>query len=115
MSWPASRTFCAFFPIASESWSSGTTARTIRGSPMKLTANTRAGLSARLTKMSGSELSATISMRSPPSAFTMFWTREPFTPTQAPTGSTRSSCDTTAILVRAPGSRAMPLISTIRS
>ncbi len=39
-------------------------------------------------------------------------TREPRGPTQAPTGSTPSACETTAIFERQPGSRATPVIST---
>ena len=42
-------------------------------------------------------------------------TRDPFMPTQAPTGSTWESFDDTAILVRSPASRTTPLTSTIFS
>jgi hypothetical protein len=44
-------------------------------------------------------------MRSPPSSFTTACTRAPLRPTQAPTGSTASSREKTAILVRLPTSR----------
>ena len=42
-------------------------------------------------------------------------TREPRGPTQAPTGSTPSACETTAIFERKPGSRATPTTSTSSS
>ncbi len=54
-----------------------------------------------------------MSMRSPPSSDTTAWTREPFSPTQAPTGSIDSSRLYTAIFVRPPTSRAISRISTI--
>ncbi len=62
-----------------------------------------------------SSLQRTMSIFSPESSRTMFFTRMPRMPTQAPTGSTFSSWERTAILVRKPGSRAMPLISTMPS
>ena len=45
----------------------------------------------------------------------MLLTRWPPGPTQAPMGSTFSSADQTAILVRLPASRAMDLTSTVPS
>ena len=42
-------------------------------------------------------------------------TREPFMPTQAPTGSTSRSREVTAILARSPGSRTASLITTVPS
>ena len=45
----------------------------------------------------------------------MVLTRAPRAPTQAPMGSTSSSLDQTAILVRLPASRAMERISTTPS
>ena len=56
-----------------------------------------------------------MSMRSPLSSWTTAWTRLPFMPTQAPTGSTSLSRDTTAIFERPPGSRAAAWIVTIPS
>ena len=49
------------------------------------------------------------------SSRTIFLTRCPRNPTQAPTGSTFSSRDHTASFVRNPGSRAIPLISMVPS
>src|SRR5208337_3790928 len=49
------------------------------------------------------------------SSWTMFCTREPRMPTQAPTGSTSDSREATAILARLPGSRAQPNTWTIPS
>ena len=56
-----------------------------------------------------------MSIFSPRSSLTTMRTRAPRAPTQAPTGSTLWSLDHTAILVRAPGSRAQALISTTPS
>ena len=53
-----------------------------------------------------------MSTRSPASSLVTALTREPRTPTQVPIGSTRLSCDCTAILAREPGSRAQLLISS---
>jgi len=52
-------------------------------------------------------------MRSPASSFTTACTREPLSPTHAPTGSIASSREKTAIFVRLPTSRAVARISTI--
>src|SRR3989442_984715 len=46
-----------------------------------------------------------MSTRSPASSLVTPLTRVPRTPTQVPIGSTRLSCDSTAILAREPGSR----------
>src|SRR5918911_1564596 len=53
-----------------------------------------------------------MSIFSPRSSETTMRTREPRGPTQAPTGSTPSACETTAIFERYPGSRATLVIST---
>ena len=53
-----------------------------------------------------------MSTRSPASSLVTPFTRVPRTPTQVPMGSTRLSCDSTAILAREPGSRAHDLISS---
>ena len=53
-----------------------------------------------------------MSTRSPASSLVTALTRVPRTPTQVPIGSTRRSCDSTAILARLPGSRAQLLISS---
>ena len=49
------------------------------------------------------------------SSRTMFFTRAPRMPTQAPTGSTEESREITAIFAREPGSRATALTSTMPS
>ena len=87
-----------------------------------MTSRTRAGESALATKRAASSLYGMMSMRSPRSSLTTMRTREPRGPTQAPTGSTPSACEMTAILQRpgdglpsrprAPVSRATYLIST---
>ena len=56
-----------------------------------------------------------MSIFSPRSSLTTAATRWPLGPTQAPMGSTFSSEDHTAILVRLPASRAMDRISTVPS
>jgi hypothetical protein len=53
-----------------------------------------------------------MSIFSPRSSETTIRTRDPRGPTQAPTGSTPSACETTAIFDRYPGSRATLVIST---
>ena len=63
----------------------------------------------------GSSLYFTMSIFSPRSSSTMLPTRWPLGPTQAPMGSTFSSLDQTAILVRLPASRAMDFTSTVPS
>src|SRR5207249_2977105 len=105
----ASRTFWPFRPMASDSWSSSTIAWIVLVSGSENTRATRAGASDSFAKRSGSGDHGTMSMRSPPSSFTTAWTREPLSPTQAPTGSIESSRDETAILVRLPASRALAL------
>ena len=91
MSWEARRTFCPFRPMASESWSSSTTAVITCRAVSDITFATRAGASARRAKTSGSGCQGTMSIRSPPNSDTTAWTREPLSPTQAPTGSMDSS------------------------
>jgi hypothetical protein len=56
-----------------------------------------------------------MSMRSPRSSCTTACTRLPFMPTQAPTGSTSLSRETTAIFERPPGSRAAAWMVTMPS
>ena len=70
-----------------------------------------AGASAPMTNCAGSSLHSTISTRSPASSLVTPLTRVPRTPTQVPMGSTRLSCESTAILAREPESRAQDLIS----
>ena len=55
---------------------------------------------------------STMSMCSPGSSASMALTRVPRTPVQALTASTAGTFDSTAIIVRLPGSRAIPRIST---
>ena len=75
--------------MASESWSSSTTAWIVLLTASLNTRATLAGASASLAKRSGSDDQGTMSMRSPPSSFTTACTREPLRPTHAPTGSMR--------------------------
>ena len=56
-----------------------------------------------------------MSIFSPRSSCTTACTREPFMPTQAPTGSTSLSRLATAILARPPGSRAAASMTTMPS
>ena len=72
---------------------------------------TSAGAIALITYCAGLSSHNTISTRSPPSSFDTACTRAPRIPTQAPMGSIRRSFDFTAILARAPGSRAAPMTS----
>ena len=71
-----------------------------------------AGASAPMTNCAGSSLHSTISTRSPASSLVTPLTRVPRTPTHVPMGSTRLSCESTAILAREPESRAQDLISS---
>ena len=72
---------------------------------------TLAGANAPITNCAGSSLHRTMSTRSPANSLVTPLTREPRTPTHVPMGSTRLSCESTAILAREPGSRAQDLIS----
>ena len=56
-----------------------------------------------------------MSIFSPCISWTTAWTRLPFMPTQAPTGSIELSWLITPILARLPGSRAAALISMMPS
>src|SRR5437773_2378143 len=109
----ASRTFWPFRPMASDSWSSSTIAWIVLVSGSENTRATRAGASDSFAKRSGSGDQRAMAMRLPPSSFTTACTREPLSPTHAPTGSIESSRELTAILVRLPASRAVARISTI--
>ena len=96
----ARRAFWPSRPIASESWSSGTMTVAWRVSSSTSTSRTRAGESALATNRAGSSLYGMMSIFSPRSSETTMRTREPRGPTQAPTGSTPSACETTAIFER---------------
>ena len=111
----ASRTFWPFLPMASESCSSGTTSSMMPFSSSITTLVTSAGWMALITKRTGSWSKGMMSIFSPRSSCTTAWTREPFMPTQAPTGSTSESRLATAILQRAPGSRAAASTRTMPS
>ena len=80
-----------------------------------LTRCTRAGLIALVTNITGSSDHSTMSIFSPRSSRMMAWTRVPFMPTQAPTGSTSRSREKTATLARSPASRTAPRIITVPS
>jgi hypothetical protein len=71
---------------------------------------TVAGWSALTTKVAVSSLQGMMSIFSPCSSCTTAWTRLPFMPTQAPTGSMLESRLITPILARLPGSRAAALM-----
>ena len=73
------------------------------------TSLTLAGCRAFATSSPGLSDHGTTSIFSPRSSFTTMRTREPFGPTQAPTGSTPGSFELTAIFERCPGSRATAL------
>ena len=79
------------------------------------TRTTSAGAMALHTKRAGSRSNGTMSIFSPRSSWTTACTREPFMPTHAPTGSTSLSRLLTAILLRAPGSRAAATTRTMPS
>jgi hypothetical protein len=96
----ASRAFSPSRPIASDSWSSGTTTVACFDSSSTSTSRTRAGDRALAMKRAGSSLKGMMSIFSPRSSDTTMRTREPRGPTQAPTGSTPEACDTTAIFER---------------
>ena len=79
------------------------------------TDSTSEGDRASATNWTGSSLYLMMSIFSPLSSSTTAATRLPLGPTQAPMGSTFSSWDQTAILVRLPASRAMDWMITVPS
>ncbi len=115
----ASRAFCPFLPIASESWLSGTITSAAGGaSPVSsptVTDDTLAGDSARATNVVGSCDHSMMSIFSPRSSRLMTWMRVPRSPTQAPMGSTSRLVDATATLARSPASRAVAFTTTMPS
>ena len=100
VSFAARRAFWPSRPIASESWSSGTITVASLVSSSTRTSRTRAGESALATNRAGSSLWGMMSIFSPRSSETTIRTRDPRGPTQAPTGSTPSACEITAIFDR---------------
>ncbi len=111
----ARRTFWPLRPMASESFSSGTTSSMRWSASSTMTLLTSAGWIAAHTKRAGSLSCGTMSIFSPRSSCTTACTREPFMPTHAPTGSTSESREVTAIFERAPGSRAHATTFTMPS
>ena len=112
----ARRTFWPFLPMARLSCLSSTTTSMMRCSSSTIeTRLTLAGESAFTTNVAGSSLHSTMSIFSPRSSRMIDCTRVPFMPTQAPTGSTSRSRETTATLARSPASRTAPLIWTVPS
>ena len=99
----ARRTFWPPRPIAMARFSSSTTTSIACFSSSTTMELTLAGASAPITNCAGSSDHSTMSTRSPASSLVTALTREPRTPTQVPMGSTRLSCETTAILAREPG------------
>ena len=88
----ASRTFWPFLPIASDNCLSSTTTSITRSASSTIdTRCTLAGLIALVTNRIGSSDHSTMSIFSPRSSRMIDWTRVPFMPTQAPTGSTSRS------------------------
>ena len=115
VSWEASRTFWPRRPMASDSWSSGTTTSMRLASSSSTTLTTSAGARPLTMKVAGSGDHWMMSIFSPCSSLTTACTRLPRMPTHAPTGSMPPSLDSTAILARLPGSRATALISMMLS
>ena len=119
----ARRAFCPFFPIASESWLSGTTtSAAVCSSPPSgsvsseiVTDETLAGDNARATNDAGSFDHSMMSIFSPRSSRLITWMRVPRSPTQAPIGSTSRLVEATATLARSPASRAVALTITMPS
>ena len=112
----ANLTFCPRFPIARLNWSSPTMTSILRFSMSVIrTCETFAGLRAFAAKTDGSSDHSIMSIFSPRSSLIIDCTRDPFIPTQAPTGSTSLSLDTTAILALSPGSRTALLMTTVWS
>ena len=96
----ARRAFWPSRPIASDNWSSGTITVACMLSSSTRTSRTRAGASAFAMNRAGSSFHGMMSIFSPRSSPTTIRTREPRGPTQAPTGSTPWTFDSTAILAR---------------
>ena len=116
VSFAASRTFWPFLPMASESCLSSTITSMTRSRSSTIdTRCTLAGLSALVTNAIGSSDHSTMSIFSPRSSRMIDWTRVPFIPTQAPTGSTSRSREKTATFARSPASRTAPRIITVPS
>src|SRR3569623_1218038 len=111
----ARRTFWPRRPIASDSWSSGTTTSMRSSSSSITTRDTEAGCNTLTTKVAVSGDQWMMSINTPCISCTTACTRLPFMPTQAPTGSMLESCEMTPILAREPGSRAAALISMMPS
>ena len=105
----ARRTFWPPRPIACESLSSATAMSIECFSSSTMIDCTSAGAIALMTNCAGLSFHSTMSMRSPFNSFDTACTREPRMPMQAPIGSVRWSCASTAILARSPGSRAQRL------
>ena len=114
-SFEANRTFCPRLPMASESWSSGTMTSMSRFVWSMTTLEITAGASAFTTYLAGSGLYSMMSIFSPRNSWTTLCTRDPFMPTQAPTGSMSGSLEVTAILALLPGSRTAAMMVTIPS
>ncbi len=112
----ASRTFCPFLPMASESCESSTiTSSFLFSGSVICTRVTFAGLKAFCANATVSSLYGMMSIFSPRSSRMMDCTRMPFIPTHAPTGSTSLSRLATATFVRSPASLAAKRICTVPS
>ncbi len=104
----ARRMFWPPRPIACDSFSSATAMSMLWASSSTTIELTSAGAIALMTNCAAFSSNGMMSTRSPAISFETACTREPRMPTQAPTGSIRGSLLRTAILARAPGSRAAP-------
>ena len=111
----ASLAFCPSLPIARDSCESGTTTKASLFSGSAKTDTTFEGLSAFSIKIAGLSLQLIMSIFSSCNSSTTAFTLAPLIPTHAPTASTFSSFDHTAIFVLEPASLAMLLISTVPS
>ena len=111
----ARRTFCPRFPMATDKYSSGTITSIDRLTSSITTREISAGARALHTNFAGSLRQGMISIFSPLNSWTTLWTRVPFIPTHAPTGSISESLDVTAIFARFPGSRAATIMVTMPS
>ncbi len=111
----ARRTFWPRLPIATDRYSSGTITSMDRLVSSITTREISAGAKALQTNFAVSLCQGMISIFSPFSSCTTLWTRLPFMPTHAPTGSMSESLDATAIFARLPGSRAAAMMFTMPS
>ncbi|MCY1369120.1 hypothetical protein D9M69_561400 [compost metagenome] len=102
-------------PMARETWSGFRNTDTLSAVSSNLTLLILAGLSALEIRRLMLSVHWITSMFSFSSSRTIEWIRDPFIPTHAPTGSIRSSNDSTATLALSPGSLTIFRIEIIPS